>query len=62
MLLALRKETEECTPTFYCTECGSGIYIDDYYYEFENAVVCEECMEACKKTCCHTAEEMECGI
>lgn len=48
-----------CRPTYHCTDCGCGIYVDDYYYEFLNEIICEDCMDSCKKTCTMSAEEME---
>lgn len=59
MLPALRKEMDEQNPTMYCSECGEGIYVDDTYYEINNKVVCEDCVEHHKRICIFTAEEME---
>lgn len=31
-------------PLFECKECGEKIFEGDYYYVFDNVIICEQCV------------------
>lgn len=41
---------DEPTPIFRCAWCKGEIHYDDYYYEIDDCIVCEDCISKCRKT------------
>lgn len=46
-----RHENPAAKLMFSCENCGYGIYVGDAYYEINDVVICEDCMDQCKKEC-----------
>jgi hypothetical protein len=41
---------DEPKPIFRCAWCKGEIHYDDYYYEIDDCIVCEDCISKCRKT------------
>ena len=46
-----RYENTPAREVYECSDCGCGICVGDYYYEFEDSCICETCMDERKKEC-----------
>lgn len=34
----------EPEPVIECTDCGRGIYTEEYYFDFGRDIICEDCI------------------
>lgn len=38
------------TTIYVCDNCGDSIFEEEYYYEIDNEIICEECIREYRKT------------
>ena len=46
-----RCENKAAKKKFDCSECGYGIFVGDVYFEIDENIICEDCMEEFKREC-----------
>lgn len=41
----IKNDPQEVPVIFYCDECGHEIYKDNDYYDYDNEILCENCLD-----------------